>query len=147
MVSRAGGKVPVEQGEHAHVLGPARGFLGVNDVGEVGHHHLGIANANAAGVSRELGVAAGEAREVEGDVKLAAGAGQIPDLGRRERDRVVAERQPVRLGLGPDPRAQVEESAGEPGQVFLAGVGVMSKSRVAGIGACCAMAAKAPMTT
>jgi hypothetical protein len=99
------------------------------------------------GVERKLCVAAGKAGRMGGDVELAVRADQIPHLSCRQRGGIVAERQPVGRRFGPDPRAQVGEGLRKPGQILGAGFWVKSMSLVAGIGACWAMAAKAPMIT
>src|ERR1039457_1355361 len=57
---------------------------------------------------------------MEGDVELAIGADQVPYLGRRQGRGIVAERQPVRYPLGPDPRAKLLQRQRQPGQVLLA---------------------------
>ena len=74
---------------------------------------------SAMGVDRKLRVSAGEAGRMEGDVELAVGADQVPHLGCRQRGGIMAEWQPFRHRLGPDPRAEVGEGLRQPGQILL----------------------------
>jgi hypothetical protein len=139
--------MPVQQREHPKVFRTACGLLGLDHIGEVGNDDLHVSDTQAMGVDRELSIAARKAGRVEGDVELAVGADQVPHLGCRQRGDVMSERQPVRRRLGPDPRADVGEGLRQRGQILLARVRGESITLVAAIGACCAIAAKAPMMT
>lgn len=92
--------MPVQQREDPQVFRTARGLLGPDHVSEVRDDDLDLPDAQAAGVDRKLGIAAGKAGGVEGDVELAVGADQVPHLGRCQRGGVMAERQGVPGGLG-----------------------------------------------
>jgi hypothetical protein len=78
-------------------------------ISQIRDQNLHLPHPKAMRVDRELGVAAGKARRMEGDVELAVRADQIPHLSRRERGHIVTERQPVRHRLRPDPRTQVSQ--------------------------------------
>ena len=110
-------KMPVQRRQHPQVLRAACGLLGPDHISEVGDDDLDLAHADAMSVYGKLRVATGKAGRMEGDVKLAIRADQIPHLGGRQRGGIMAERQPVGLRFRPDARAQVAVTKlGDPSQ-------------------------------
>src|SRR5579863_3249076 len=71
-------------------------------------------------VDGKLCVAISEARRVEGDVKFAVGADQLPHIGGRQRRGIVTERKPTRDCFGPDPCVKLRQRLRQASQVLVA---------------------------
>lgn len=99
--------MPVESRQYAQVFRAASRLLRPDHVGEVSDDDFHLSYAQAVRVDHKLGVAAGEAGRMEGDVEFTVRADQIPHLGRCQGRGIVAEGQPAGFPLGPDPRAKL----------------------------------------